>query len=356
MHLAGNKVEAQHRADRIRLFRDELDQIERDGVLGLTPEQRARLDAYLDRTLADLARRFDIDTTETQRQVSWGMRIASTIGALALGAAVYLFFYRFWGFLSTTLQVVILVVTPVVLVLAARATARRERTLYFTALLSLVAFAAFILNLNVLASIFNVTPAPTAFLVWAAFALMLAYEYRLRLLLTAGLVSAVIFAAAVTAAAAGIHWEAFAENPENVIPAGLLVFGAPRMLRHREFTEFPPIYRLLGLVVVFLAVFLLSIHGEPSYLFLQPRHVESFYQAAGLASAALAVWTGVKWRLDEVAIVGIGFFILFLYARFVDWWWEWMPKYLFFLVVGLISIALLVLLQRLRRRLKEKPA
>jgi predicted RND superfamily exporter protein len=40
----------------------------------------------------------------------------------------------------------------------------------------------------------------------------------------------------------------------------------------------------------------------------------------------------------------------------VDWWWDWMPKYLFFLVIGLISVALLVVFKRLRARLLGAPA
>jgi len=38
-----------------------------------------------------------------------------------------------------------------------------------------------------------------------------------------------------------------------------------------------------------------------------------------------------------------------LLLRFVDWWWDVMPKYLFFLIVGLTAIAMMVVLRRLRR-------
>jgi hypothetical protein len=37
--------------------------------------------------------------------------------------------------------------------------------------------------------------------------------------------------------------------------------------------------------------------------------------------------------------------------KFVDWWWDWMPKYLFFLIVGLTALALLWAFRRLRARL-----
>jgi uncharacterized membrane protein len=45
---------------------------------------------------------------------------------------------------------------------------------------------------------------------------------------------------------------------------------------------------------------------------------------------------------------GMTFFVIFLYTKFFDWWWEIMPKYLFFLVLGLTAILLLLVLRRLR--------
>ena len=355
MREISSQRDAQQRADRIRAFREELAALEREGALTLALEQRQRLAAHLEETLAALARQFDIDTTESQRQVSWGMRIASTIGGLALCAAVYLFFYRYWGLLSTAVQVALLVAVPLVCLLAAQFASRRERTLYFTSLFCLAAFAAFIVNLTVLAGMFNVTPSPGAFLVWALFALLLAYRYRLRLLLLAGLVCALIYGAALMALLGGVHWLAFIGNEENLIVPGLLVIGASRLVPRQTHPEFPPVYQLLGLLMVFSSVFVLSITARTSYLPIEPKYAEVFYQVAGLAGAAFTVWMGIRRRQAGVVYTGAGFFILFLYARFVDWWWDWMPKYLFFLVIGLISVALLVIFKRLRGRLMEGP-
>ena len=348
-----SKREAQQRADRIRAFREELGALEREGALELSGEQRQRLDAYLEEKLAELVRQFDIDTTESQRQVSWGMRIASTIGALALCAAVYLFFYRYWGLLTTPVQVALLAVTPVLCLLGAQFAARRERTLYFTSLICLAAFAAFVTNLTVLGGIFNVTPSPGAFLAWSLFALLLAYHYRLRLLLLAGLVCGIIYGAALVAMLAGVFWGNLIENPENLIVPGLLVLGASRLAPRRTPPEFPAVYHLTGLFTVFLAVFVLSITARASYLPVEHKYAEVFYQVAGLAGTAFTVWMGIRQRQAGVVYLGAGFFILLLYARFVDWWWDWMPKYLFFLVIGLISVGLLVLFKRLRGRLTE---
>ena len=49
-----------------------------------------------------------------------------------------------------------------------------------------------------------------------------------------------------------------------------------------------------------------------------------------------------------IAVVLLGAFCIFLYTKFYDWWWDWMPKYIFFLVMGLAAVLLLVVFKRLR--------
>jgi hypothetical protein len=67
-----NKHEAQVRADRVRAFQEELDAVEREGVLTLSAEQRAPLLAHHGRLLDEMAEAFDIDVTGQQKQLSWG--------------------------------------------------------------------------------------------------------------------------------------------------------------------------------------------------------------------------------------------------------------------------------------------
>ena len=47
-----------------------------------------------------------------------------------------------------------------------------------------------------------------------------------------------------------------------------------------------------------------------------------------------------------------GFLVVFVYAKCFDWWWELMPRYLFFLMLGGLAVGAIVLLGRLRRRMK----
>src|SRR5262245_12281504 len=150
-----SQAEAQKRADRIRAFGEELRVLEAEGVLALPDEQKQRVARHHDETLRRLAQAFDIDTTDAQKQMSWGMRIASFLGALALCASVFLFFYRFWGLLGTAAQVALVVAAPFVAVLATEFAARREKTLYVAGIVGLVAFGCFVLNLVVLGTVFN---------------------------------------------------------------------------------------------------------------------------------------------------------------------------------------------------------
>ncbi len=331
------------------MFREELAALEREGVLNLSPEQRAGVERHLESTLADLARRFDVDTTETERRFSWGMRIASTLGGAALSAAVYLFFYRIWGLLTTPVQAALLILLPVAALAATHVAALRDRTLYYAALLSLLTFGCFVLDLNALAALLHVTPSRNAFLAWGAFGVALAYAYGMRLPLLAGLVCLQIWLAADLAAWKS-DWFSVAERPENFLAGGFAMVAASFLPRGR-WDDFPPVYRLLGLLSVFLPILLLSEAGGLSYLTWSNRRIETLYQAAGFAAAAGAIWLGVSLQWTAEVYLASAFFTIFLYARFAHWWWDWMPHYLFFLVVGLISIGLLALFRRLRRAL-----
>jgi uncharacterized membrane protein len=346
-HAPVSRQDAQRRADRIRAFRIELEQLERDGALVLNLDQKRALEQHHDNVLRQLGASFDIDATERQRQVSWGMRIVSTLGALALAAAVVLFFFRIWGLIPVAAQVTVLVAAPLAALLGAEAAARRESSLYFTSLISLVAFAAFILDLNVMGTIFGLTPTPHALLVWSVFALALAYRFRLRLLLAAGVVCAIGYGASLLMVAFGEWWGAWDHRFETVLLVGLAVMFYPE----RRVPEFAPVYRVVGLAAALIAALFLALNGA-SFLPLDSSLVEKIYQIGGMLVAAAAIWTGIARQWTAVVNLGAAAFILFLYIRLVEWWWDWMPKFLFFLIVGALSLALLFAFARVRARLK----
>ena len=227
-------------------MREELAHDEVQSVLALTPDQRQRFDAWSLAKLAALAQQFDVDTTASQTRVSWGMRIASTLGGLAICAAVILFFTRYWGYLDSWVQLAIVIPTPLVLLFGAEFMARRERTRYFTGLLALVAFASFVMNLVVIGSIFNIASTERALLAWGMFAILPAYRYGLRLMLALGLMLLMSYVAAAYTAQMGYHWLEYYDRPEHFLLLGLLVFAVPFYLKHSENADFAPVYRLVG--------------------------------------------------------------------------------------------------------------
>lgn len=343
-----SRTDAQQRADDVRIFQRELDRLEREEVLSLTEEQKRALTDHHDRLLAQYTQVYDIDRDSQARQLSLGMRIASFLGALALAASVFFLFYRFWGLHSTTVQVVILMLSAAGTFGATLWIQRRDDSGYFAKLAAMVAFACFVLNISMLGLIFNITPSDQALVPWAALAFLLAYTCDLRLLLAVGILCVAAFLSARVGTWSGIYWLDFGHRPENFFPAAVILFLLPQFIDHARFAGFAVIYRVFGLITLFLPALVLANWGQASYLNLDPDIVEGLYQLFGFAGSAGAIWLGARRHWSEVINAGVTFFVIFLYTKFFDWWWEIMPKYLFFLVLGLAAILILLVLRRLR--------
>jgi uncharacterized membrane protein len=347
---APSRSEAQQRADEIRVFQKELERLERDRVLALTPAQHDAIRKAHQGLIAGYAQAFDIDQDARAKQLSLGIRIASFLGALALAASVFFLFYQFWGLLPTAVQVAVLLVAALGTFLATVWIQGRDTSGYFTKLAAMVAFACFVLNIALLGQIFNITPSDKALIPWAAFALLLAYTCDLRLMLAAGILCIIAYISARTGTWSGMYWLYFGERPENFFPAAVLLFAVPQAIPHRRFTGFAAIYRVFALLTLLLPMLVLANWGYVSYLDLDPDVIEGLYQVLGFAGSAALVWLGVRRHWGDVVNTALTFFVIFLYTKFFDWWWEAMPKYLFFLVIGLTAVLFLVALQRLRGR------
>ncbi|HEY2336281.1 MAG TPA: DUF2157 domain-containing protein [Burkholderiales bacterium] len=349
---ARSRAEAQRRADQIRAFEQELQRLEGDGVLALTESQRGSVAGHHRALLAAYAGEFDIDRGLQAQQMSLGMRIASLLGALALAASVFFLFYQFWGLLQTGWQVGILVAAASGSFAGFCWVRARDGSGYFAKLAAMVAFACFVLNVSMLGSIFNITPSDKAFVVWAALAFLLAYTADLRLLLGAGLICVTAFIAARTGTISGMYWLYFGQRPENFFPAALVMFAVPAYIGHVRHPDFPPVYRVFALLALFLPMIVLANWGWASYLPLDRAVVEVIYQVLGFAGTAAVIWLGVRKQWRHVVNTGITLFIILLYTKFYDWWWDSMPKYLFFLLLGLTAVLFLVVLRRLRGALQ----
>ncbi len=343
------KTEAQRRTDDIAAFGRELVRLEGEQVLALDAAQRERVATHHRRLLDRMAHEFRVDRTAHEEKLSLGMRIASFLGALALSASVFYLFRQFWGDFDTPAQVITLIGAALATLAGTFAVRARDASGYFTKLMAMVAFVCFALNIYLLGQLFNIAPSDKAFIVWAAYALLLAYACEQRLLLGVGLLCFTAFLSARTGTVSGLYWLDFGERPENFLPAGALLLALPGVIPQARYPGFAPVYRVFGLLAVFLPVLVLANWGEASYF--DAGWIEGFYQLFGFAGSAAAIWLGLRHAWPETVNTGMVFFVIFLYTKFFDWWWESMPKYLFFLVLGLMAILLLLVLRRLRAAL-----
>jgi hypothetical protein len=346
---------AQQRADRIQAFWDEVQALEQEQVLTLPEDQRQALRIHHDQLLESFSRQFEVDTTRVQKQLSLGMRIVSLLGALAFAAALFFFIYRIWDDLSTAARIITLMVAPLMATLAVDVVAHREKIQYFSPILGLLAFTAFGLNLFFLRALFNLTPSALGLLALAVFALILAYTYNLRFLLIAGILAFLAYLSASVGAVRGVYWLSLGHRPEDFVIAGPLI-ALISLVPHLGYPQFPRVYRVCGLLAFFLAMLVLAHWGSSSYLPLPAKTIEEGYQVAGFVVSTGVIWLGVRTGLQDLVIVGNVFFLVFFYTRFFAWFWDWLPAYLFFFILGLITLLILFYLKWLRRLTLRSPS
>jgi len=344
-----DRAEAQARLNRIRAFQAELDQLEREGVVSLGEADRRAILDHQDRLAGDLASRFDVDVGEGQRRMSLGMRIASVLGALALSAALVLFFYRIWGWLTIPAQMSVLVSAPLVGVALTETAHRKDRAGDFTLIAALIACAGIVLNLYMAGEIFAITASPHAFMVWAAFGLAIGLGYGLRVPFAGGLIAGMVGAAGELTAARGIEWDGFLQRPELWLPGAVIVAAAGTLTTDPRVRPFLPTTRAIGIATILVALWILSLDGFSSLFRADPAFVKAVYQILGFAASGATIALGLRANWPELVPLGAIAFVIFLYTKFYQWFWDWMPAYLFFVLIGLVAVLAILVLRRLRR-------
>ena len=342
--------EAQQRADQVRAFRAELRALEADGIAPLSVEQRQTIDAYHDRLLQQLATDFDIDSSEEAGQLTRGMQLASFFGAIALTAAVYSLVSRFWGRLDFPVQASLLAAFPLMALVGVEFSARRERSLYIASLFALVAYGTFWLAAGVLSWTHNIPLTPVVLWAGSLFGLALALAYGFRVILAFALFTVTVALPASAFQAAGVPWSEVATRVElQVLTAFLLSLLTPRLAAINR--SFGAATRLVTVGVALTGLLLLSVAGEWSLLPLTSRAAEGFYQAVMLVASVTILVLAIQRHWRETVTLTAVVFTIFLLSRFVDWFWDLLPRYIFFLLLAAIAFAWLLILRRVRARM-----
>lgn len=346
--MTGSLPSAQDRADQIRAFQAELAALEAEGVEILPPERRTVVAAHHQALLDRLAREAGADTSDSLRQLSLGLRLATLLGTVAASAAVVFFVLRYWSVLPTAGQLAMGVAAALVPLGLAEATARRERTLYLGHLFLIVAAAGFALNLDLLHWVLNLPATPHPVLAFSVFALVLAYRHGNRLLLVAGLLAGGFWLAASLYTLTGGWYQDFPRLPETILVPALLVLVLPAVVAHARHPRFPEVYRVAGVLLVGLVCAVIGVEGWLSLLPFGRRGAEIAYTLAGFTLAIGALVIGVRRDWRHTTNAGTALAIVLMVVKAVDWWWPLMPAWLFFLVLAALAIGSITGLKRLR--------
>lgn len=344
-----NKQLAQRRIDEIAGFEAELERLASAGVLVLDEPQRRAVADYHRDVRHHLQQDHDVDLSSEAKSLSLGMQIVSFLGAWALAASVFFLFYQYWGYLSTGLQVFVLIAASVLSLGLTALVWQRDDTGYFAKLAALIAFSCFVLNISMLGQIFNVRPSPGALLAFALYGLLLAYMLHIRLLLAVAILCLFAYIGAQTATWGGGYWLSLGERPENFLLPAFALFWLPSLVSQQRYHGFTTIYRQLSLIAFCTTLLVMSNWGQASYLPWRSGIIEGWYQVAGFAVSAGVVWLGMVRGWSSVMATGNVFFALFLFTKFFDWWWEWLPKYIFFFLIGMTALLALLIFSRLRK-------
>lgn len=340
---------AQTRANQIRAFQAELAALEAEGLGPVDPDRRAAIEAHHRALLMRLAHEQGADTTESLRQLSLGLRIATVIGAVALATAVVFFVRQVWGGLPMAGQLALALAAPLAPLGVAEAAARRDRMSDLTALFAVVAVVGFVADLELLRRVLNLPIAPYPILACAVFALLLAYRFVNRFLLAVGLAAAIWWTAAALYSLGGGWFTDFILLPETALVPAAVVLALPAVLRHAgRYRGFDEIYRVVGIMVAGLAAATISTDGRHSLLLFGLRGAEIVYTLSGFGLGIGALVVGVRrgWRYTIHA--GSVLVVLLMTVKAVDWWWNLMPAWLFFLVLGGLAVGSIIGLRRLR--------
>lgn len=340
--------EPQQRVAAILAFREELARLEAEGIATIDPAAKDRIRVHHDEVLAALAASGEVDLSASAARLSIGMRVATLLGTIALSAAYAFFVSAHWGQLGEAMQLALVILPPILLAGLTHLAARREASGYVAALLATVAAIAMAVNLGTLGTLYNLPDSRRVFLATGLLALLLAYGYRLTLPLLVAIAGLGGWLWSLGAIPLGLWWRDGFLLMEPLILVGGLAFAVPSLARGPA--AFEPWWRGAGTAAMVLGLLLVQSNSHLSMLTtVAPATVELAYKIVGAAALVALITWGIRHGSAIVTRIATTGAVLYLFMRLVDWFWDLVPKWAFFLIVGGFALAVLFGLRRLRR-------
>jgi uncharacterized membrane protein len=231
---------------------------------------------------------------------------------------------------------------------ATEAAARRDGARPLAELFAGVAVGAFVLQLAAFQQIFALRESPLGFLAWGLLGLALGHGYGFRTTGGAGLLLLTWWGILELSDLTGT-WRDPVHAPDWAALVGFASFAVGALARVRP-AEMRALYRGVGLAIAFGGLLLVSVNGRNNGFGLPNHTAEVAYQLATLVGSVAVIAVGVRHEWRETSFVGTGAFLLLAIIKSVDWFWDWMPRWLYFLVVGLAALLVVLVLRRWRLR------
>ena len=347
-------MNGQERVRRIQQFREEVAALEAAGLVTRDDASLARIRDHHDTLLAELRHDETLDLDREEARLSAGMRIATLFGATALSIAWAMFVASVWDDLVRVAQLALVWLPPLALVPVVALAARRDRSGYVANIVAVVASIALAVACPATLELYQQPDARWPFLLVGVFALGLAMRWKLLLPLLIAIGSLGAWLWSLEGLLTGQPMNRSFDHGEPVLMAGALAIGISRLAAAGP-AGFRMAWRLAGTAAVILTLLILGVAHEASGLGLG-RASEGLYQVAGFAVLVGLTWWGLKHDDPVFARLGAVGLILFLVFRMIDWFWQVIPDWMVFLLMGLLAFSVLLILRRLRlRRRTERP-
>jgi uncharacterized membrane protein len=396
-----------------QILREALAAWQRQGLI--SPEQHDLLLAEVQAPAAAPQREERQRAIASERKLGRGVTILINLGAIVLAAGLLTFFASNWIEFERAAKIASLFVLTLFFYLVGFELTPDGRWDFPKLGLALIFLGCVMFGVDILLSalIYDLTARHAwALLIDTAVWLAVAYTVRSRLVLFLGLIGVVSWFGAEVGYLWGGYW-IYLGRPFHFIGLGACLLAAAGVHAWRGQRRFAAPYAVVGLLLIYLSALILSIFdlqrefravdwqapasvwimlygpyllavGALAFIHLRwqrtaltdppvllvgfalllmvlvsmiawtPGHREFWFVLLLTLFSAAGIYLGIAWESAIFLNISLVFFALNLYTRFYEYFWDAMPKSLFFMLGGATLIAGGIWVERARRQIVRR--